>query len=274
MRSFGLMLFLSAGTLALLASAQEPAPKKDNKQAEKKDAPAGEQGENDAQRIKEIISRLDENYGKATDRLEKKDPGKDTREVQEQIIKDLDELIKQKQKNQGGGGSSQSCPNPSGGSSGESSQTGGSSGQANQQSGKGSQGGQKNNPSALNDQKQKNQGGAGGKDQQQKKEEGLANKGGGKDDKDKKDQQANAGGKDKGGKEGKDGGGDGAKKDDPRKDKNTIADLYKDIWGHLPARDRTKMDVYSRERFMPRYEDLLRQYYRTIAEQGKRNEGE
>ena len=34
------------------------------------------------------------------------------------------------------------------------------------------------------------------------------------------------------------------------------------------------MDVYSRERFMPRYEEILRQYYRTIAEQGRRKEGE
>jgi hypothetical protein len=51
-----------------------------------------------------------------------------------------------------------------------------------------------------------------------------------------------------------------------------IADLYKDIWGHLPETIRQEMDQYSRERFMPKYEELLKQYYATIAEKGKRKE--
>ena len=66
-------------------------------------------------------------------------------------------------------------------------------------------------------------------------------------------------------------GGQGVGKDSNR-DKNTIADLFKDIWGHLPQTKRLEMDAYSKERFMPKYEDLLRQYYRTIAEQGRRKD--
>ena len=65
-------------------------------------------------------------------------------------------------------------------------------------------------------------------------------------------------------------------KDRDRKDKDLNADLRKGgQWGKLPERIRDQLDVHARERFMPRYEDLLRQYYRTIAEQGtRRKEGE
>ncbi len=49
-----------------------------------------------------------------------------------------------------------------------------------------------------------------------------------------------------------------------------IADLYKDVWGHLPQTLRQEMDQYSREQFMSKYADLLKQYYATIAEKGRR----
>ncbi|HLJ95818.1 MAG TPA: hypothetical protein VKU02_21760 [Gemmataceae bacterium] len=49
-----------------------------------------------------------------------------------------------------------------------------------------------------------------------------------------------------------------------------IADLYKDVWGHLPQTLRQEMDQYSREQFMAKYADLLKQYYATIAEKGRR----
>ena len=84
------------------------------------------------------------------------------------------------------------------------------------------------------------------------------------------------GGSKEGGKEGKDsiaGGLGTTKHDKDAKNKlNHIADLDRSPWGHLPESKRLEMDAYSRERFMPRYEDLLRQYYRTIAEQGRRKD--
>jgi hypothetical protein len=52
-----------------------------------------------------------------------------------------------------------------------------------------------------------------------------------------------------------------------------LADLYKDIWGHLPETLRQEMNQYSREQFMAKYGDLLKQYYTTIAEKG-RHKGE
>jgi hypothetical protein len=62
--------------------------------------------------------------------------------------------------------------------------------------------------------------------------------------------------------------GTGGKK--PRGDMNQIADLYKDIWGHLPATLRQEMDQYAREQFMSKYNELLKQYYATIAEKSRR----
>ncbi len=69
----------------------------------------------------------------------------------------------------------------------------------------------------------------------------------------------NSGGNPRGGKDGQAG-------------MNKIADLYKDVWGHLPETLRQEMDQYSREQFMAKYADLLKQYYATIAEKGRRKD--
>lgn len=50
----------------------------------------------------------------------------------------------------------------------------------------------------------------------------------------------------------------------------TIADVVKDIWGHLPETLRQEVDQYYREQFMPRYRDLLQQYYLRLAETERR----
>jgi hypothetical protein len=55
-----------------------------------------------------------------------------------------------------------------------------------------------------------------------------------------------------------------------RDDVSKIADLYKDVWGHLPEALRQEMDAYSREHFMAKYNDLLKRYYSTLAERGQR----
>lgn len=46
---------------------------------------------------------------------------------------------------------------------------------------------------------------------------------------------------------------------------------YKDVWGHLPDKMRQEMDLYFREQFMPRYSDLLRQYYSSLAERERKS---
>ena len=35
----------------------------------------------------------------------------------------------------------------------------------------------------------------------------------------------------------------------------------KEIWGHLTETQRAEMDVYAREKFMAKYNDLIKQYY-------------
>lgn len=59
---------------------------------------------------------------------------------------------------------------------------------------------------------------------------------------------------------------------DSKEGSTKIADLYKDIWGHLPETLRQEMDAYAREQFMAKYQDVLKQYYTTIAEKGRKKE--
>jgi hypothetical protein len=49
-----------------------------------------------------------------------------------------------------------------------------------------------------------------------------------------------------------------------------LADVAKDIWGHLPETLRQEVDHYYRDQFMPRYRELLQQYYSRLAEQERR----
>jgi hypothetical protein len=51
---------------------------------------------------------------------------------------------------------------------------------------------------------------------------------------------------------------------------NGMSDIVKDIWGHLPETLRQEVDHYYRDQFMPRYRDLLQQYYSRLAEQERR----
>jgi hypothetical protein len=47
--------------------------------------------------------------------------------------------------------------------------------------------------------------------------------------------------------------------------------LAKDVWGHLPPALRQQLlNVYS-EKFLPKYDDLVRKYYEALAEQNRRN---
>jgi len=42
-------------------------------------------------------------------------------------------------------------------------------------------------------------------------------------------------------------------------------DLATSVWGHLPARQRDRMQSRFSERFLPQYEQLVRQYYEALA---------
>jgi hypothetical protein len=59
-----------------------------------------------------------------------------------------------------------------------------------------------------------------------------------------------------------------------KKNMSANADLYKDVWGHLPETLRKEMDAYSRVEFMSKYNDLLQQYYKRISEKGRAKSNE
>ena len=41
--------------------------------------------------------------------------------------------------------------------------------------------------------------------------------------------------------------------------------VVKEVWGHLPDKLRQQVSQYYKEQFMPKYSDLLKQYYSSLA---------
>jgi hypothetical protein len=52
----------------------------------------------------------------------------------------------------------------------------------------------------------------------------------------------------------------------------TARDLATSVWGHLPARQRDRMQSRFSERFLPQYDRLVRQYYEALATEGLADE--
>jgi hypothetical protein len=262
---------------------------KDPKDA-KKDAelaPMPDAAPANAENPDDIIKRLKKNFNTTEERLDKKDPGAETRKLQEQIIEDIDKLLKQQQDNQnnsgGGGGGGGASSSSSGASGGSSSRNKGQSNQNDNQAANKS-GGQDKQDSKDKDGKDKDgKGGKDGKDQaknggQKKDDKGKGDQAKDKDEggkgeqkKDKDELAKNAPPPKDDGKKKKEGG-DGGGGDSNQKKPPTVGDLYKNVWGHLPEKKRQEMDAYGRESFPRKYEQLLREYYRTIAEQRRVDE--
>lgn len=51
-------------------------------------------------------------------------------------------------------------------------------------------------------------------------------------------------------------------------------DVVKEVWGNLPDRERQQLTQYYREQFMPRYSELLKQYFSSLAENSRKSSGE
>jgi hypothetical protein len=162
---------------------------------------------------KEIVTRIAKNMKESENRLGKNDHADGTRQIQRDIIKDIDSLINQKRRQQ-----------------------------RQQQD-------QQNSQSSSSRQQ-----GSQAKQGNQRRQQQAAGRPSGQNP---RPQQASANNP---------GGGGNQKKEGMGRD----ADLFKDIWGHLPETLRKDMDAYSRVEFMMKYSDLLKQYYTTIAEKGRR----
>lgn len=212
--------------------------KKDEKKADKKDEPRESEPVTRQEEEKEVLERVVQNVHKVGQRLAKNDLGEATQQTQRDILKDLDSLIERNEN-----------PPPQGGGGG-----GGGDAQQDQQQQNGQQGSaskSKNQRSGSKSARRQRRGSRSGSQQRA-----------GKDGK--------SGTQQAGGKNGANGnGGGGGNRDDRALNKN--ADQYKDTWGHLPQTLRAQMDAYSNPQpFMPKYDDLIKRYYRTIAEQGRR----
>jgi hypothetical protein len=194
---------------------------------------------------KELLERVAKNLEAAEDRLKQRDPGDKTRDIQADIVKDLDELIKQ-QKQQQQNQQQQSSQQKMGGGS--------ETGQTRQSKGGG---GQKTQPKGQKDGPPQTAQGPKNGGQPNKSQPKSGNPS------EKKDGT----GKEKAGQMNAKSGGD---KSADKKAADAAADLFRDVWGHLPLTQRQEMDAYSRDRMMPRYREQIEQYYRSLAEQNRR----
>jgi hypothetical protein len=217
-------------------SAPEPAPKNPT--------------EADIEKAKE---RIIENSKTASKRLEEKDPSEGTRKVQQEILKDLDELLKQAQNQQ----NQQNSQQPMGGGAsgpGQLPMKGGGTGQ----------------------QKQSSQGSSSRQERKERREQAKQNSGGAPQEKQEAKGSPMSQGKENGKEGAKENTGNlgspsgGSPMNPNAKPNAKFAEIYKDVWGHLPEKLRQEMDLYYREQFMPRYTELLREYYSSLAEQRKK----
>jgi hypothetical protein len=296
MKRFTALVFLTSALAAVAVSAgdppkgkpdKEPGVKKDAPELEKDKDKKGGEKDDEAKKAKELVTRIAKGMQQSEKRLGEKDPRETTQQIQRDVVKDIDELIKQMQKQNedsqagggGGGGGGGSAGQSQGGGGGGGGGKGGAQGQAGGGGGKGGQGGEAaksqgkggGQGKAGGAQGQGKDGGKGGQGKEQAKGQGKdqgKGKGGQKGDKD--DKQGGKMGQNK--EKGKNGGGGLARAKDATDNQNPLADVFRDIWGHLPEMRRMEMDAYGRERFMRRYDELLQQYYRTISEQNRRRD--
>jgi hypothetical protein len=201
------------------APAPKPGPKEKPKEPTAKDKP--EQPPDDLPEPeadpKETMARIGKNMRTSEDRLAKKDPSDGTRQVQRDILKDLDSLITQAKRQQQQNSQQQSMSQSS-------------DPQRNQQA-------RNRGPQSTRDRSTSQSQRPGQTEASKPKTHNQGGKGGGSD-----------------------------------KESNKIADVYKAVWGMYPELMRLELDSYAREKYMARYSELLKQYYATIAEKGRKGD--
>lgn len=203
-----------------------------------------------------VLDRIIANSKSVTEKLARTETGEPTQATQATILKDIDALLNRQdpaQSSSGGGGG--------GGGGGQSS---GGMGKSGGQPMGGQGGGGGGSPGGQQAKGRKPRG-SGKKDGQQPGGQEMANAGGKKDD---QPGGAKAGGQDpKGGKGTTAGaaGGPDPGKPVPRPTVPLDDEVAKEVWGHLPDKVRQQVTQYYKEEFMPRYAELLKQYYSSLA---------
>jgi hypothetical protein len=206
---------------------------------------------------KEVLDRIGRNMRSVEEKLGNRELGEPTSQQMRDIVKDIDALIRRKQQSQGGGGGAEQQPQ----------------GGADQQPQGGEQDKQQGGRSQARKQSSSQRGvtKAGGKRQQQQQKGGrrmVRQRSGSRGQQRQGMAQNNP--QPEQGNEGNTG---GAGKKSKETTKNLTSDLYKDVWGHLPESLRAEMNAYTNPSpFIPRYDDLIKKYYRNIAEQGRKKD--
>jgi hypothetical protein len=192
------------------------------------------------------------------EKIANRELGEPTSQQQRDILKDIDSLIKKSEQQSGGGGGADSQPQPQGGEQDQQNQEqqGGGQQKQGQQKGGMQKGGQ--------------QGGRQQAKSGQRPRRELRSERGGKQRQDRmaKNQPGQQGNQPQPGQQGNNPGQGGG---GPKDAGPVNPEVVKDIWGHLPESLRAEMNAYSNPQpFMPRYDRLIREYYKTIAEQGRK----
>jgi hypothetical protein len=243
---------------------------RERKPDEAKDEPVPSEPEKDE---KEVMERLTRNLRTVDERLGKGDPGDATRQLQEDILKDIESLIRMGENPPpGGGGGGGTPPDQNQGDPDQDQKQKGQQGQGSANKGQSGQPGAKSGSGQRQDGTE--QGSARGKRRSDGRQRGQLARG-----KARGGQQTASGpprlrpgeqqpGTPDKGNQGDNPGGGG----NSQADINRNADLNKqDVWGHLPESVRAAMNAYAgRQEFMAKHESLIRKYYSTIAAEGRR----
>jgi hypothetical protein len=227
--------------------AEQRAPKKaGEKPSDDKDAAKTDPAE-EAAKLREKIA---EQMQAAEKKLKDRDPGKDTRQLQDDALRDIDRLIELARR--------PPPPPPPQPMDGSPPPMGG---------GQQPQGGQ---PQSQPGTQQRPQSGQARRERREQRRQQM-------------EQQARGGGQQpQGGRPQPQRGGSGSREKasdssgqpgtggaNAARQPDQLSDVVKDIWGHLPETMRQEVDHYYRDRFMPRYQDLLREYYQRLAERDR-----
>ena len=218
-----------------------------------------------------ILERVTQNAKAAGDRLKDQDTGDETRKKQDQVLKDIDELLKQNEPpppSSGGGmsemppPSSDGMPPPNGGMP---PPTSGNSGMKPMGMGSGQ-------PMPMGGSGQRPKRGGGSKEPIPMPmpmgggmKEPMMQPGG------KEPMPMGTGGKEpmpmNGDKPGT--GSDGGKPKGTPPSLPNEDPFTKQVWGHLPEKLRQQASQYYREQYMPKYQEMLKQYYSNLAERDR-----
>ncbi|HKB39267.1 MAG TPA: hypothetical protein VKD72_22705, partial [Gemmataceae bacterium] len=187
----------------------------------------------------EILQRVARNARTSETRIGERELGENTRELQQEILKDIDSLIERAKNQDDQNNQNDQNQNNQGGQGGQGGMSGGQSGAS---------GGQRQRQASS--QRRQGRQSASRRDRRQRGENVAS-------------RQQNPGtgtGNTPGG---------GGSPSTPT-GRNDSPDRTFDQWGHLPEKERALMHKEMEQKFMEKYDDLTKQYYRIIAEKSRR----